>query len=125
MLGTNDLKKRYDLTAMEIGQGMHQLVKQIIHFDYNSKNVAPKILIIAPPPIYEVGSYVKMYAGAAEKSVQLAKYYLPLAQVVGCAFFDAGTIIKSCPVDGIHWQVNQHKLLSDVLVTEVNEILAE
>jgi lysophospholipase L1-like esterase len=123
MLGTNDLKKRYELTSTEIGQGMYKLVTQIIHFDYGSKNVAPKILIIAPPPIYEVGAYVKIYAGAAEKSMQLAKHYLSLAQVLGCAFFDAGSIIKSCPIEGIHWQVNQHSLLSDALVVEVNNIL--
>ena len=123
MLGTNDLKKRYGLTAKEIEQGMHRLVKQTLNFDYADESSAAKVLIICPPPIYEVGAYVKMYAGAAKKSEELAKHYLQIANALDCYFFDAGLIIQSCSKEGIHWQVNQHRLLADALAKQITNIL--
>jgi lysophospholipase L1-like esterase len=131
MLGTNDLKKRYDLTPLEIEQRLHHLVEKTLRFEYSSRNSdnnsaqssTTQVLIISPPAVYEVGAYTKIYAGAAEKSRQLAKYYSNVAQSLGCSFIDAGKLVQSCPIEGIHWQVNQHRKLADALIKKVTGIL--
>ena len=43
-----------------------------------------------------------MFAGADEKSTQLATFYRPVAELYGCAFLDANQHIVSDPLDGIH-----------------------
>lgn len=123
MLGTNDLKKRFKLSASDIAQGMHQLVRQIIQFNADGHGLSAKVLIISPPPIYEVGAYINMYAGGAKKSQQLKSYYERVAQTLKCFYFDAGSVVQSCPVEGIHWQVNQHALLAEALSEQVAKLL--
>jgi len=123
MLGTNDLKKRFKLCATEIAQGMYQLALSTLNFKYADKNVVPQVLIVSPPPIYEVAAYVKIYAGAAVKSQQLAMHYGDVAQRLNCAFFDAGSVIQSCSNEGIHWQVEQHAILAEALSDKVAKLL--
>jgi len=122
MLGTNDLKKRFNLSAIEVAQGMYQLAMQTLNFEYADKNNAPKVIIISPPPIFEVAAYLKIYAGAAEKSQQLAKYYSEVAQKLNCIFFDAGSVIQSCSNEGIHWQAKQHALFAEAVKDEIMKL---
>ncbi|MEH6443508.1 MAG: GDSL-type esterase/lipase family protein, partial [Oceanospirillaceae bacterium] len=88
LLGTNDLKKRFSLSADTVAKSAAHLAEQTQQFSRSYRQKPIKVLLIAPPPIYEVGFYAKMYAGAAAKSVELAKYYAVYAEEVGCAFFD-------------------------------------
>ena len=43
-----------------------------------------------------------MFAGALEQSAMLASLYADLADEKGCGFFDAGSVAKTTPLDGIH-----------------------
>lgn len=126
MLGTNDCKKRFNLCAAEISQGMSTLVKQTLSFSqaqYQSK-IATKILLISPPSIHEVAHYSKMYAGGAEKSKQLARYYQQCAEELKCTFVDADTIISSSKGDGVHWQGDQHQLFASALLPIIEKLIS-
>jgi lysophospholipase L1-like esterase len=116
LLGTNDLKKRFSLSAADVAKNASDLAQRAQQYKNSSMTTPCKVLLIAPPPVYEVGFYAKMYAGAAAKSVELAKYYALYAEEVGCAFFDAGLVVTTCKEEGIHWQVQQHQFLADALV---------
>jgi len=126
MLGTNDLKSKYDLSAVEICQGLSSLVKQTLNYYVApNKKTAAKILLICPPAIDEVGHYSKMYAGGAEKSKQLAQLYQQCALKLNCTFLDAGTIITSSIEDGIHWQADQHQLLAEALEPLIEKLISD
>jgi lysophospholipase L1-like esterase len=125
LLGTNDLKKRYAISADTVAQNAASLAKETLRFKGSSANKTTKVLLIAPPPVYEVGFYAKMYQGAAVKSLELAERYAHYAQVVDCGFFDAGSIVTSCTDEGIHWQVEQHQLLATALAPIVIDMLAD
>ena len=43
-----------------------------------------------------------MFAGGIAESQKLAALYAALADQVGCGFFDAGTVAKTTPLDGVH-----------------------
>ncbi len=116
LLGTNDLKKRFSLSAKAIAKSAAELVTKV-------QQTNSQVLLIAPPPIHEVGFYAKMYQGGAAKSLELAKYYERHAQQLGCAFFDAGSVIASCSQEGIHWEADQHQCLADALAPLVKELL--
>lgn len=58
MLGTNDSKTRYGVSAEEIGFGMQELIQRIeTFFRYNAgrAGACPKILIISPVPMPQTG----------------------------------------------------------------------
>jgi len=119
MLGTNDLKSRFSLTAYDIGLGVTKLVNDILLFNHMAKLRAPKVLLVAPPPILEVGYLADMFAGGAEKSQQLADIYQACAVQLNCAYFDAGTVVEPCRKEGVHWKVEQHRKLAKVLSFEI------
>ena len=123
LLGTNDLKKRFALSADAVAKSAVGLAEQTLAFKSPLMPKPTKLLLIAPPPVYEVGFYAKMYAGAGAKSLELAKYYALYAQALGCGFFDAGSVITSCSQEGVHWQVDQHRRLADALAPVINEML--
>lgn len=125
LLGTNDLKKRYALSADKVAKRAAYLAQETQGFKGISASKKVKVLLIAPPPVYEVGFYAKMYEGAAAKSLDLAERYAHYAQTVGCRFFDAGAVITSCADEGIHWQAEQHLHLATALAPIVLDMLTE
>jgi len=124
LLGTNDLKHRFGLSAYDVALGAAKLAEECLKFKSMARATSPKVLLVSPPPVYEVGFFANMFAGAAVKSQELAKYYKEFARGLGCEFFDAGTVVTSCKKEGIHWQVEQHKFLADALAPVVKEIMS-
>lgn len=123
LLGTNDLKHRYQLSSDNISQSLAVLIKQTLGFSLPKTNRGTAVIIICPPAIFEVGDYAKMYQGGAEKSQQLAKLYQQCALELNCGFFDAGSIITSSVEDGIHWQVEQHQCLANALIPVIDTLI--
>ena len=84
-----------------------------------------KVLLIAPPPILEVGCLADMFAGGATKSQSFATHYKAVASRLGAGFLDAGSVIASSRVDGIHFDRDAHHLLGRVVARWVREHLSE
>ena len=56
----------------------------------------------------EVGRLKLMFRGGAAKSAMLAEHYANVAKEQNVAFLDAGKIIASSSIDGIHFDAVQH-----------------
>lgn len=124
MLGTNDLKRRFDLSASDIAQsaaGLGEIARQI---GRDAQGRPPVVLLVAPPAIADLSDYDEMFAGAAEKSRRFAEYYRRAAGWHDLPFFDAGAVIASSPVDGIHFEPEAHRKLGEALAEEVRRLLA-
>jgi hypothetical protein len=63
-----------------------------------------------------------MFAGADEKSTQLARFYRPVAELYGCAFLDANQHIVSDPLDGIHLAADELPKLAGAIAAAVREM---
>lgn len=115
MLGSNDLKFRFSVSATDIAGSIGVLLKIIAQSESGPSTGVPKILVIAPPPILEHfgerPDFVDIFAGGREKSLQLARAYETVAKEHGVAFFDAGTVIRSSAFDGIHLDLDAHAAL--------------
>lgn len=122
LLGTNDLKYRYHLSAFDIAHGAARLVQEVLSFENWTKSETPQVLLVSPPPIYEVGDLTHMFAGGEAKSQQLARFYEERAKELSCTFFDAGSVIESCPKEGVHWQVAEHRKLAEALVPQITAL---
>lgn len=104
MLGTNDMKPAIAGTAYAARAGIQRLVGLIRHHEYSFDYDAPDILIVSPPTLCETADPVfsAMFRGAIEESSMLASLYRDLADDLGCGFFDAGSVARTSPIDGVH-----------------------
>lgn len=112
MLGTNDLKERFSVNATDIAHSLERLVRLILASGAGPRNGAPGVLLVAPPPIIEVGCLAGMFAGGAAKSRALAAEIEAAAARVGVPFLDAGQVVKVSAIDGIHYDAKANPALA-------------
>lgn len=118
MLGTNDLKRRLNLVAEDVASGVDRLLKEIKFSDTVVGGLA-SVLLVCPPPLKVTGVFNTMFEGGDTKSAQLTPYLKEIAQSHGTAFMDAGDIIQSSDIDGIHFDADQHKLLGEAVAEKL------
>lgn len=104
LLGTNDMKPYISGHAIGSKQGIRRLVDMIRGHRYPMEADAPDILIIAPPALCETADpdLGAIFSGSIEQSRMIASHYSDLADQMGCGFFDAGSVAKTTPIDGVH-----------------------
>lgn len=126
MLGTNDTKAYFHRTPFEVAAGMSKLVGQVLTSAGGVGTVypAPQVLIVAPPPLTAMphAYFQSLFGGAHEKSAELGKIYGDLADFMKVAFFDAGSVISTDGVDGIHFTEENNAELGEALATKVREL---
>lgn len=119
MLGTNDLKPRFSVNAGDIGHSLERVVRVIRASDCGPGGKAPEVLLVAPPPILEVGCLKEMFAGGAAKSQRLAAEVEAAAKRVGVPFLDAGQVVKVSPIDGIHYDAEANPALAEAFAAAI------
>ena len=126
LLGTNDLKDTFQRTPRQIAQGMKELGQVVSESALSSKApTSPLLMFVSPPAINENGEDLDLFQEAVDKSVVLAEEYRCVANELGCEFFDAGEVIQSSRVDGVHWAQDAHHTLGVVLAQRVKSLLGE
>ncbi len=123
MLGTNDLKRRYNLTASDIAQSAGDLARTAQLIAKSAAGEPVRALLVAPPPIAELSDFDLLFEGALEKSLKFSHYYALAAKWYKVDFFDAGSVIRSSPIDGIHFEVAEHHKLGQAIAARVRDIL--
>lgn len=125
VLGTNDLKKQFSLSAFDIAEGAGALVKMVQKSETGPDDGAPHVLLVAPPPSGQLSEFAEMFEGAVEKAERFSHHYKRVADLLGCAFFDASDVIVSSDVNGIHLEVSEHRKLGRAVAAAVKTLLAE
>lgn len=106
-LGTNDLKASLSLSIEEIKSGARALCQQALDFDYAPYD-KPAILLVAPAPLVNSPELDEEFENAIPTSRKLATAYYQLCQELDIQFLDAGRVVKTSPVDGVHWDADSH-----------------
>ncbi|QQM30572.1 SGNH/GDSL hydrolase family protein [Martelella lutilitoris] len=123
MLGTNDLKIRFNKTAGEIAMGVGALVSDIKALPAGINGKVPEIMIVAPPPTaMELKEWSGVFMGAQEKSRALAAEYERIAEAQEVHFFDAGLVVSSSDADGFHLDAAAHAALGKAIAEEIEAI---
>jgi lysophospholipase L1-like esterase len=129
MLGTNDVKERFNATPANITKGLERLVRKAQDTTDAWRNQKSNILIIAPPPIQngyqDTAVAGEMGEKCVEKSQALAPLYEEAAARLGCHFLDAATIegIEMYPYDHMHLSLESHRLLAKHLACLIPKII--
>lgn len=128
MLGTNDTKAYFDRNPLDIAMGMGVLVTQVLTSagGVGTGYPAPRVLVVAPPPLAEMPHpwFSMIFAGAQEKTAALPAAYAALTSFMKVDFFDAGSVISTDGVDGIHFTEQNNRDLGTALTAKVGALLS-
>lgn len=125
MLGTNDFQSMHEHNAWHSSQGVAALVSAIRTAPIEPGMPVPPILVVAPPAIRApMGPIAPKFDGADRKCVGLADAYRKVCGETGCHFFDAGSVVTSSRVDGVHLDLEQHSVLGNALSKVVGDLLS-
>jgi lysophospholipase L1-like esterase len=122
-LGCNDLKRRFSLSPNDIAQGVERLILTVKSFPVGRDGRPPDIILAAPAPVAELTGFADMFEGSQEKSRSLGARYGAVAKLHKTGFVDAGEHIHCSPLDGIHFEADQHVKLGEVMAAAVRERL--
>jgi lysophospholipase L1-like esterase len=124
MLGTNDLKVRFSLSAYDVANGVGVLVDIVQKSAAGPAGQASQVLLMAPPPLAKLTEYAEMFESAVVKSKRFSQHYQRVAQEYGCEFFDTSQVIVSSNLDGIHLELSEHQKLGQAVAKIVPRLLA-
>lgn len=119
MLGTNDMKARFQVPPVEIATSIETLVIAIRQSFCGPDAGAPAVLVICPPPVLEAGCLAEIFGGGAARSARLAGFLEPMVRRQGAAFLDAGAVIVSSALDGVHYDDAEHGKLGRAVADAV------
>ena len=126
MLGTNDTKAYFQRTAFEISAGMSKLVGQVLTSagGVGTTYPAPQVLIMAPPPLKTMphAYFQSLFSSGHEKTAALGQLYGHLANFMKVHFLNAGDIISTDGVDGIHFTQQNNLDLGKAVTKKVKQI---
>lgn len=130
MLGTNDMKIRFQATPTDIGKGIDRLIKMILSITPQKREdgTPSKILLMSPPYLGEnlcdIPSGEEMgYQRGIEYSRRLAPIYEEWARFHQINFLDAAKCAKVSELDACHLTVQSHKTLGEMVTKKCREIL--
>jgi lysophospholipase L1-like esterase len=125
MLGSNDMKHPWWSRASDARRGVQRLVEIVQRFQWGMEMQRPEILIMAPPPLVrtELSDFDKLFGHAIKESQFFGKEYKNLADLLDIHFFDAGSVIESDPLDGVHLTRENSRKLGEAVAPIVKTIL--
>jgi lysophospholipase L1-like esterase len=148
MLGTNDTKNFFQVSAEQIARGMEVLVRAVAASDAGPVGThgagavdvpgglasgswppvgpVPRLLIVAPAPIGALDDRMRPHFAPEERAREvsrgLATAYQAVAVETGADFFDAGTVV-SVGSDGVHLDIAGQRALGAALAEQARAIL--
>ena len=128
MLGTNDTKQRFGLSAQAIAHNLNQFVRLVRSYAVDEMGRPPKILVVSPPLIGQwlEGTIFWGHFGpeAPGKSQELGRQLRRYAKLLACQYLDAAQCATACKADAVHLMPDQQRALGLKMADKVKEILA-
>lgn len=125
MLGSNDCKKKFSYSSMDIAGEMQIMLEKIQSYNRFRCSDRIKIILVSPPHVAD--SIKDSWLGdsfglgnAVKLSKELSPWYKQLSDMYGCIFVDAAEYVKVSDADGVHMdgaaQQKLGKVLADVVL---------
>lgn len=128
MLGTNDCKTVFNVTASDIARGAMALIRAVCAFPWTDAAPCPRILLMAPikikPQIADV--YMTDFdEHSVEASEHFGEYYAHVAEQFGCDFLNAADFAEPGDIDYLHMMPESHESLGHAVATKLQDMLGE
>lgn len=126
VLGTNDLKSLYSASAWDIAQGAGRLLDVVAISGCGPSGSAPQALLVAPPPTRVTGlgaPFEDVLEGADAKSECFDAEFSAVAADRGVTYLNAGDVMESSPIDGVHWSPQAHRAIGQAIAASVKGLI--
>jgi len=117
MLGTNDLKQRFNVPGHDIAKSVGKLAEIA-----RVSGTVKQIILVCPPLVVEGGHMAEMFHGAELRGASLPARLAETAAELGVAYVDANTLISVDPVDNVHFDAAAHLELGHHMATVVQAV---
>ncbi len=123
MLGTNDLKARFNKSAWEVAEGVGVLVDIVKSAGAGRGGGVPEVIVVSPPVILDhLPLHAEMFEGSPAKSREIARRYAAIAADRGVRFFDAGSVAASSKHDGFHLDPEAHAAIGRAMAGVIRDL---
>lgn len=117
-IGTNDLQEQYNIGFNAIEKGLETLI-------LCAKNYSGNIILV-PPIVLDnnvLSGYFNTFFNEESiiKSRKVGRIYKKLARVFNCRIFDFNEFARPSVIDGLHYDINSHKLIAEKLADFINK----
>ena len=114
LLGTNDLKEKFDVTAQDVANAIKtEYIEKTRKYLVNVFEISklPDFIVVCPPLVTD--SKWSEYRGAKEKSLDFSKCFLAIASETNVYYIDNSELL--CGKDGVHLTYGSHIVLAQKL----------
>ena len=129
MLGTNDTKQRFAMSAPAIAQALAHLIRLCHLYALDGRGETTRVLVVAPPPLNENVLGTRMAGAFDARSVEVSKHlaeeYLRMSKLMRCEFLNAADFCRASEEDGVHLAKTGHHALARGVADKVLEIFKE
>ena len=129
MLGTNDTKGRFAMTAPAIAQALAHLLRLVHLYAADGRGEPSRVLVIAPPPVRPEVMKTRMAGTFDERSIEvskrLAEEYLRIARLMRCEYLNAADFCLASEEDGVHLTAAGHRALARGVADKIRDIFKE
>lgn len=127
MLGTVQLKGRFNQSAADITLGVERILQAILHSGCGADGQAPQVLLISPIRIGRVeDSHLAstfFLGNNRERQAEMKPLYSALAARYGVEFMAAEDHAATSPLDGIHIDVASHRTFALAVAEKLRQML--
>ena len=120
-IGINDTQFLYNLSSIEIANGVEKLINIV-----KVKSPQAKILLVAPSILTDDvlnGNFACLFDRTSiEKSRQLPLLYKKIAEKQNIEFLDLNSVAKTSSLDGLHYAPEQHLKIAQAIFTILSEL---
>ena len=123
MLGTNDCKTSYNVSAYTIGKGIERCLNEL------EKHIsAGNILLVSPinlgDEVWRPEKDPEFDSESVEKSKELKEIYKTIARKHGTKFLAASDYVTASDIDDEHMDEEGHRIFADTVYEKLAPILA-
>ena len=127
MLGSNDCKRKFSYSSMDIAGEMQIMLEKIKAYNEFRCQNRFKIILVSPPLISDAikDSWLGDsfgYENACKVSSELSGWYKSLSEMYGIYFIDAAEHVKASDSDGCHLDADNQQRLGSVIAGFIQEI---
>jgi lysophospholipase L1-like esterase len=124
MLGTNDLKERFDLSPQDVARNIEKLIRIIKNIALTKDSKEVKIILLSPPLVKEYPQNILSgIKGAGEKSKQLGNLFKRVTEKYGCNFINIAEFVEPSKIDGCHLDPASNAKIAEVLDQKIKAIV--
>lgn len=129
MLGTNDAKERYSMTAHNMAMGIMRVANKVRHSLTGRGARDPEILVASPAPIgpdyVSCDAFLSMGREADRKTQEMPSHLKVLAQESGFHYLNTGDHLSMGKIDHMHLDEEGHRVMAEIMAAKILEIFKE